>query len=244
MSNQIIRHASDPALNLLARRLLDLVWMTPLDVDEIGAAAKMGQDPEARRRWVNPMPDFKSWAVRMYIGGAQRTVGVIKPANHDISTALRFADMVAMYFWPHKVRGAHEPDDRELNFSVDRAKTDLELELNALQLIKDIEAHLISIGAILSSEEMEHLRKVSRDMRKRRQILSGAMMDSVDAVLAVVRRLEESQRRIEDKLGRLHGAPSPGGTTAHPWFSPPQTTTITGEPPPASPLPSTPPFTC
>jgi hypothetical protein len=195
----LTRHAADPTLNLLARELRDLVWLFPLDADELLEAKEMGSDANARRRWVSPLPDYKSWAVRMYVGGAQRTVGIYKPPSQDItdiSPALRFADMVAMYFWHHKVRGAHEPDDRELNFSVERVKADLVAEENAIDLIKRIEEHLISVDAIVSSADMQVRRSARRDQWRRQRTVSGT-------VLEVSEVLSTAMQRVESNLGGL-----------------------------------------
>jgi hypothetical protein len=194
---------------MLARELRDLVWCFPLDEDELQEAREMGSDINARRRWVYPLPDYKSWAVRLYIGGAQRTVGIIKPTPPnviDISPALRFADMVAMYFWQHKVRGAHEPGDAELNFSVDRAKTDLELEENAIALIKRIEEHLISIDAIVSSADMQVRRSARRDQWRRQRTVSGTVLEVSEVLSTAMQRVEHNlgglMKSLEEKMAQ------------------------------------------
>src|ERR1035437_9044186 len=90
------RHAVDPELNLIAKRLGSLTWHTDLDEDEKQGCADTQRNPDAPKRLVSPMPDYQTWAVRMYIGGAQRTLGLLKAI--DLSPVFRFADMVKMHF--------------------------------------------------------------------------------------------------------------------------------------------------
>jgi len=189
---RIARSAADPELNLLARGLRDLVWLTTLDQDELNEAQEMGANVDARRRHVYPLPDYKSWAVRTYLGGANRTIGVYKPYRaSEIWPALRFADMAAMYFWQHKVRGAHEPSDMELNFSVDRAKTDLEMEDHAVALLRRIEAHLVEIGAIVSSEEMQHQRTMRKELWRKQRTVSNTVLEVCEVLETAMQRLEK-----------------------------------------------------
>jgi len=190
---RIARSAADPELNLLARGLRDLVWLTTLDQDELNEAQEMGANVDARRRHVYPLPDYKSWAVRTYLGGANRTIGVYKPYPRasEIWPALRFADMAAMYFWQHKVRGAHEPSDMELNFSVDRAKTDLEMEDHAVALLRRIEAHLVEIGAIVSSEEMQHQRTMRKELWRKQRTVSNTVLEVCEVLETAMQRLEK-----------------------------------------------------
>ena len=189
---RIARSAADPELNLLARGLRDLVWLTTLDQDELNEAQEMGANVDARRRHVYPLPDYKSWAVRTYLGGANRTIGVYKPRlASEIWPALRFADMAAMYFWQHKVRGAHEPGDMELNFSVDRAKTDLEMEDHAVALLRRIEAHLVEIGAIVSSEEIQHQRTMRKELWRKQRTVSNTVLEVCEVLETAMQRLEK-----------------------------------------------------
>jgi len=190
---RIARSAADPELNLLARGLRDLVWLTTLDQDELNEAQEMGANVDARRRHVYPLPDYKSWAVRTYLGGANRTIGVYKPYPRasEIWPALRFADMAAMYFWQHKVRGAHEPSDMELNFSVDRAKTDLEMEDHAVALLRRIEAHLVEIGAIVYSEEMQHQRTMRKELWRKQRTVSNTVLEVCEVLETAMQRLEK-----------------------------------------------------
>jgi len=187
------RRAADPTMNQIARKLTDVKWITTLDEEETLAAHEMSVNKEARRKWVYPLPDYQSWAVRLYIGGESRTVGLlIRPKMQILSPALRFADMVAMYFWHHRVRGAHEPTDLELNFSVDRAKTDLEMETEAVALLKEIDEHLVSIGALKTSAEMEAMRRDRRSRKHRQRTVAGTLLDVSDVLSVKIDRVEKS----------------------------------------------------
>jgi len=236
------RRAADPTMNQIARKLTDVKWITTLDEEETLAAHEMSVNKEARRKWVYPLPDYQSWAVRLYIGGESRTVGLlIRPKMQILSPALRFADMVAMYFWHHRVRGAHEPTDLELNFSVDRAKTDLEMETEAVALLKEIEEHLVSIGALKTSAEMEAMRHDRRSRKQRQRTVAGTLLEVSDVLSVKIDRVEKSvsapllqQSRkldelkkeverlnsvIELLLTRLPAVAGPNIITVTPWQS-------------------------
>jgi len=167
------RKAADPDLNLIARRLLDIQWQTELDDHEKIECRDRSTNNDLPRHLLSPMPDLRTWSVRMFMGGAQRVLGYVK--GPDLTTGLRFADMAKMYFWKYKVRGAHEPGNLELNLSVDRVRQDLDNEPGAVGLLKEIEAYLLGIGAINTSEDKERLRREERDKRRKERTVSGLL---------------------------------------------------------------------
>ncbi len=196
------RHAVDPTLNQIAWRLNTVRWATPLDADEESLAHSVNTDMAAPRRLLAMMPDYKTWAIRMYLGGAQRILGFFK--GPDIANGLRFADMVKVYFWKYRHRGPHEPADHELNYSVERAKADLTDELEAIQLIHDIEAHLQEIGALLTPQQAEQLRNEQKASRPLRRTVSNLMVEMNEHWMLRVQGFEQQITKLTAEVARVN----------------------------------------
>ena len=203
------RYAKDPDLNLIAHRLTNATWHTELDEGEKQAAHALQMDPNTSHHLVSPMPDMKTWAVRIYLGGAQRTVGLLKggPAD-DNSSAYRYADMVKMYFWKYRIRGACKPGDNQLNFSVERAEHDLANEPEVVAILQDIEKYLLDLGAIFSSEELEKRRRQLGELKSRQRTVSGAVLDSTHVLQTQMQELGElvsgAVNKQAGEVARLH----------------------------------------
>jgi len=216
-------YVADPQMNQIAKRLGTLKWQEPLSADE----QAQEHEPASTFRRVALLPDLKTWVVRIYLGGAQRTLGYTREASP--LSAMRFADMAMMYLWIYRVRGAHEPSDHELNFSTDRAKSDLLGEPEALQIIKDIEHYLLGTGAIATGEDRQRHIQNQRDEKSRRRTVSGTILDmqavwdhrlnevrsEIDKLAGVLARIEASQSRVNDILEKvmhisLRGTTYPG----------------------------------
>jgi len=196
--------ASDPTLSVIAKRLSTLAWASPLTEEEKLTAVHCQKDFAAKRHLVVMMPDFKTWAVRMYLAGAQRTLG---HCQGDIEPALRFADMARMFFWPYRVRGCAEPTDVFLNFSVARAQNDLQYETEARAMLEDTKNHLLKIGALSSSEDREQLRREAREKRAKLRTLRGEILGMHDVWLnrlgAIESKLEKKLDALERKQGEM-----------------------------------------
>lgn len=201
------RFAADPELNVLAKRLEDVIWENPLSEDELLMVQRNLTDPEAPRRHVTMLPDFRTWAVRLYLGGAQRTIGYVRK---DPATALRFADMAMFYFWKYRIRGAAEPTNMALNFSVERAQRDMDNEPEALYLLQEVEKYLLSIGALKDSvtrqkeigekhEQRRLSRTVSGTLEVFYQVHSNRMQQNTNRLEGVERAL----KRLEDRQAKL-----------------------------------------
>jgi hypothetical protein len=119
--------------------------------------AKGGEYPF---RLVYTMPNFKTWAVRIYIGSETRLIGY----TDDLTTACRFADMAQMRFWKYRIRGACEPVEADLNFSVEQARNDCANEEKAAALLDNIEQYLKDINAISAVDKVPI--RSDRDMRR------------------------------------------------------------------------------
>lgn len=195
------RHAIDPDLNVIAKRLGTLQWQTELSPLEEDTCNELQRNPDASRRLVSPMPDFTTWAVRMYLGGAQRTLGLLR--GPDLQNAFRFADMVKMYFWKYKLRGAHEPTDGELNLSVERAKLDMVGEPDALQMLKDIEAHLLKLGALTTGADQEKQRQDRRADNSRRRTISGTFEEMMGLWRTRIQEVQDKYAALDTTVKRL-----------------------------------------
>lgn len=177
-------YAKDPELNLLANRLKDLEWVNPLSEGEQDQAREVVTTPGAKRHLVVPLPNLTSWAVRMYLGGEQRTLGLVNSKN--IEAGLRFADMAREYFWKYRVRAAAPPEELDLNFSKARLNQDMTEELPALALLEQIEQYLLRIGAIKSAQarrEERTKRKMGRiSMLNMLKLVEGGLLERLDGM--------------------------------------------------------------
>lgn len=245
------RTAADPVLNQIAKRLLTVQWQFDLTTDEQNVCTELEHSQVAPRRLITLMRDYKTWVIRMGIAGAQRTFGYYSNAKSgNLAPAFRYADMIRMYFWAYKRRDAYEPGDNDLNISADRAKMDLVHEVEVIQIIKDIELHLQSIGAILSPEASEkHLQdKVARQRAKPtlklvvaesaevfRHALADITKDMNQQLTMLTQEMKRQFLAQIEAMGRLERMIAP----SVPVFLPPAT--FCGDPPPIV-LPPQPPF--
>src|ERR1035437_4293816 len=217
------RTAADPVMNLIASRLKVATWQFDLTTDEENVCLEFEHDPALPKRLITLMRDYKTWVIRVGIAGANRAVGYYSNAKSGhLSPAFRYADMVNMYFWKYKLRDAYEPADGDLNISAERAKNDLIHETEVVQIIKDIEAHLISIGAIVAPTEMTRQLLEKNKGRWAKPTLKGSMADAAEVLRVSLARMteglaalkEETRARfdrleqlIQNQSGCLHGAP-------------------------------------
>lgn len=138
------RYVADPTLAGLAICLKGVNFDTTLE-DHREFVQAIIQD---RARNVSCCPDGKTYRVRMYIGGKQRTIGLTEvPAN-----AARFADMARIFFWPYRLRDCREPSLADMNFSVEQANEDLATNERAVELLTSIRDHFINHGMLTLRE--------------------------------------------------------------------------------------------
>jgi len=206
--------AKDPSLNELAVQLKTLEWITPLDPEELEECKeKLIVTPDAyaprgmaipKRKLVHPMPGAVYWNVRMYLGGEQRTIGICHVRN--VENAFRFADMAQQYFWKYRVRAGRPPSRLDLNLSPERVESDMVNETNAVALLKQMEAYLLQIGALQTSEQRYAEKKAKRELRKR-----GGLKVAVTAGIADLKvsvgELQEGVatwfQQLEDRIAAL-----------------------------------------
>ena len=176
-------HATDPELNELANELKALVWTDTLCGDELRLAHEMtfedvadpaipGGDSPARRKLVHPMNGFDYWSVRIYLGGEQRTIGIVRTA--DVANAFRFADMAQEYFWKYRIRGAHPPTSVDLNFHRSRVEKDMRDEANAVALLRRIETYLLNSGGLKTAEQVRQ-----QKAQRRAETRPGLLRDTI-----------------------------------------------------------------
>lgn len=192
-------YAKDPELNRMANELQTITWHTALSEDEKNEVKEMAAG-RLKTRYVYSLPDYKTWAIRFYLGGEQRTVGHIL---RDQASALRYADMVSVYFWRYRVRGAAEPTIDRLNFSLERAKADLANEPDVVGLITRIEAYFKSQGVIRNPREVEQERRDKKEVRERKRTARGHFLEMELKIEKINARLEESNARLEESNDRL-----------------------------------------
>lgn len=100
-----------------------------------------------------------SASIRLHLGGPIY-IGLITHFANHAEKILRYADMAALHFRRYKLRGViGEAKDREFNFSVARAKLDLEMETGLKEILVDLEKDLLRSGQILPADELDARRK-------------------------------------------------------------------------------------
>jgi len=189
------RQAKDPALSALAVELKTLRFSDDPALEEViherfvELARSRGEYPF---RLVYQMPDFKTWVVRLYLGGSVRTIGF----SARLTDACRYADMAALRFWKYRVRGASEPVDANLNFDVAQAKHDSEHETDAVWLLDRIENYLQSSGILgdpklaeIDRQKNRKARDARRTVRSDFHALIGQLSDKIDALSRKVDQL-------------------------------------------------------
>lgn len=137
-----MKNFPDPALTAISRKLRDVDFEPDDALD--GAAESL-----TTMHGVQPFPVNKSnpgapreYAVTLYVAQKVRIIGKTKWR----AAACRFADMAKLRFYKFKQRGAVEPKDDELNFSVAQAKSDLQFVESAVAILDEIEAHFREKG--------------------------------------------------------------------------------------------------
>jgi hypothetical protein len=198
-----MRTLNDPELNQLARELKHLEWVDPLSNDEeqyaqgatgqlYDQSAKSGV-AQSKRRLVHPLPGLGGWTVRLYLGGGQRTLGIVD--HDDISRALRYADMALMHFWKYKLRGAAPPNKFSVNFDMRRLETDMANEEHALDLLRRQEQHLLSIGVLKTSEERGADEKTRRQAMRRGFLRTTVLANHIEVVDRLGGLFEEFEKK-------------------------------------------------
>ena len=172
---------------------MDVQWQFDLTTDEENACLAIEHSATVPKRMITLLRDYKTWVIRLNLAGGQRSVGFYSNAKTgNLYPAFRYADMVRMYFWPYKLRDTFEPADGDLNISAERANLDLVHEVKVVEIIKDIEAHLKSTGAIVAPAERETQLKEKNKGRWARPTLKGSLAD-----MAEVHRLALAALRAE-----------------------------------------------
>lgn len=198
----VSRQAKDPDLNEMANQLKEVQFTPNADLDV--AFKEMDRLFYSGGEWpfrgVNLMPDQTTWSVRLYIGGEQRRIGATTNGCH----ACRFADLALLTFWKYRIRGASEPLDAHMNFSVAQAKLDMVAEEEANFLLAKIEGHLIKRGVLPTAEklkEMEAARTTNRRAVERRKTVKWDLLDRFAVfertTADVIKKLDEVNQKID-----------------------------------------------
>lgn len=192
------RHASDPVLHQLANELKDIEF----DHDD-GLrlqAEELLQNNDLNHIYL--MKDAKTFAVRLFIGGRQRVIGL----TEDLTAACRFADMARMRFWIYRTRDAREPVESDLHFGVQQAKEDLANHLQAQHLLDKIELHLKETEVIdpfikpNDAKERAKARDERRTVRDELNARFGALEDRLDAICDYMRETQSYIRTVGASL--------------------------------------------
>ena len=196
------RNAKDPELNTMANELRTLVWLNPMDALEEKNLTEnaMGLGMDRKRRLVTPLPGYRDLAVRLHLGGEQRTVGIC--SANQMPQALRFADMVQMQFWKYRLRGASPPSEDQLNRWKSLVEADMAGETNAVDLLQRIEKYLLERGVIHSGPDRAKAKK-SNHPENLRTLVRGNHLETVEMLGGINHQLGElrdAQKLIVESL--------------------------------------------
>lgn len=198
------RYAKDPELNTLANELKSLPFTAAPDLESDAReryeilAREQGDYPF---RLVYQMPNVRTWVVRLYLGGAIRTIGY----TDNLTNACRFADMAALRFWKYRIRGACEPLDANLNFGVLQAKYDSLHETDALLLLDKIETYLRTnyLGDPKQIAKDREAGKYARDSRR------TVRHDFHELIGQLSDKLDQLEKKIDKLAGPIWNCDPP-----------------------------------
>lgn len=155
------RHPSDPVLNQIAADAGAFRFDGDPTIHGLTTSLWSGE-PKPQR--ITLLQDMRTFAVRLYLGGKNRTLVLTK----DPETAYRWADVIAMHFWPYRIRAAYEPNHADLNYSPERAKADLG-NPGAQALLKLMHERLVFMCVLLAPEKLEAARQEDRKSRDQKR---------------------------------------------------------------------------
>lgn len=231
------KYAADATMNDIARRLKLATWQNPLDPGEEAICERLRTDPDAARHLLTLQKDYKTWAIRMYLGGFQRTFGF----TTDFYQGARFSDMIRVHFAKYKLRDAREPDTLDLNISIDRVRVDMMNEPEVVAIIHALEHHLRSIGAIMDPAEREAKRQEEIKTSRQKPTLRQALSDTGDInrkhFIEIEAKLEAMAKQIE-RVNSFIESLLVAARNPAPAFSPPPSPSpspYTGDAPPWTP---------
>lgn len=214
MSNPLYRSTGDPILADIARRAKTMTVM-PDDLnlrDEYEEQSMAG----VRHRNMVPCPDGCTWKIVVFVGGKRRTLAFMNCARlHELA---RLADYLVMRLWRFKSNRVGPPIAENLNYPISYAEHDLktfsETEgwCEAFCFANEIEAHLLSIGAIskigpavrVARAPRKTLRKSLLGAFEERQATLVLMMDGLKSQISnlqkTVESLQQQNSRIEFRV--------------------------------------------
>ncbi len=209
-----MRHPKYPKLNVLAAKLGTTPALTTLDEKEllkVRAIAQVGSRITRKNMALTlGGGGYSSMLVKLSLGQLVTLGYIYKDESLSAwAKALRFADMARMRFWKYRMRGATEPTDADLNFSVARAKLDLQFETRLNALLDEEEALMLEAGIIEPAEQMQAKRVAMLKNRPRSKLTDNltkidvrleAMHTSIQALVAIlVKQSEEKSASPAEK---------------------------------------------
>lgn len=141
------------------------------------------------------MKDGKTFAVKLYVGGAARIIGY----SINLADACRFADLARWQFAKYRARDQREPTEPDLNFPLQQVKNDLEHEPKAMALLREIEIYLRSVdilGASGGTQAQERRTTVRHEFNAR----FAEVEDQFNALAEMIQKQTVQLSRIEAAL--------------------------------------------
>lgn len=138
----------DAVLGALGKKILSTPFRRTLDLSMSELSAL--RDAHARNQHKNVLVlNNNANLIAFYCGGSKRCIATV---SADYITACRIADMAIHLFGKWRLQKPRELRSTDYNFSAAQAQADLDNEPELFVLLKQVENHLRSIGALLNPE--------------------------------------------------------------------------------------------
>lgn len=183
-------YSNDPILTELANGVRYL----PMEISQEEQHTFHQKMREGELKNVSFFADFRTYRVRIYLGGKQRTIGI----TDNGYKAARFADMARLFFWPYRLRDARPPGEGDMNFTL--ADTQHELDHNevATRLLERIKDHLESFGDLKIVSRLEEDQRAERKrFRESRRTVRSEMSDFLRDQATQTVRLDETLAELQ-----------------------------------------------
>lgn len=158
------RQSRDPRLGFIAKRISGMKFLNALDLPagELTRFHQLRLDNKLKNVQQIPGRIVGGYSVRLYCGGKSRCIAFFE---NDWLSACRIADMAVYLLGPRRLRYARANTADDYNFSEEQAKLDWQRETRIGELLKDVEAHLQSLGALSTGTPLPSLAELTHQIK-------------------------------------------------------------------------------
>jgi hypothetical protein len=123
------------------------------------------------------------WQVKLFLGGAQRTLA----HSHSAMNSMRFADMAILHFLPYRKRRNRPLVDADLNFTVEMAKSDLAERSDARAILERWERALLSRQVIQTVAQVFDHTVTPEKIRKQIGVTANRLFEDFETANRMLR---------------------------------------------------------